>query len=159
GEAGADSPPGPSTGVTDVFAYRSSDGSSDGTGQYQGASFRPARLELRGVSHTYGLGSPWAQPALSWVNLTIEPQEGLLIVGGQGSGKSTLAWIMAGVLRPSRGVCLLGDQPVRAQIGSVGLAFQHARLQLQRPTASADVRAAGAPDDEAAAAALASVGL
>jgi energy-coupling factor transport system ATP-binding protein len=39
------------------------------------------------------------------------------------------------------------------------LAFQHARLQLQRATVTRDVRAAGAPDDEAVAAALAAVGL
>ncbi len=121
--------------------------------------FEPARLELVGVGHTYMVGSPWAQPALYDVNLAIEPQDGVLIVGGNGSGKSTLAWIMAGVLRPSRGECLLGGRPVTSQVGSVGLAFQHARLQLQRSTVGSDIRAAGAPDDEAVAAALAAVGL
>jgi energy-coupling factor transport system ATP-binding protein len=121
--------------------------------------FEPARLELVGVGHTYMVGSPWAQPALHDVDLAIEPQDGVLIVGGNGSGKSTLAWIMAGVLRPSRGECLLGGRPVTRQVGSVGLAFQHARLQLQRTTVASDVRAAGAPDDEAVGAALAAVGL
>jgi energy-coupling factor transport system ATP-binding protein len=119
----------------------------------------PSRLELLGVGHTYGAGSPWAQPALRDVNLTIDPQAGVLVVGGNGSGKSTLAWIMAGVLRPSRGRCLLDGQPVADQVGSVGLAFQHARLQLQRATVGSDIRAAGAPDDEAVSAALAAVGL
>jgi energy-coupling factor transport system ATP-binding protein len=122
-------------------------------------AFSRQRLELRGISHTYGAGTPWSQEALAGVNLVIEPQEGVLIVGGNGSGKSTLAWIMAGVLRPSRGVALLGGQPVWTRVGSVGLAFQHARLQLQRATVAQDVRAAGAPDDKAAAAALAAVGL
>lgn len=117
------------------------------------------KLELRGVHHTYGAGSPWAQPALHGIDLVVGAREGVLIVGGNGSGKSTLAWIMAGVLRPSRGVALLGGQPVTAQVGSVGLAFQHARLQLQRATVGADLRAAGAADDAAAAKALASVGL
>ena len=117
------------------------------------------QLELRGVRHTYAAGTPWAQPALHGIDLVIGPSEGVLIVGGNGSGKSTLAWIMAGVLRPSRGVALLGGQPVTAQVGSVGLAFQHARLQLQRATVAADLRAAGAADDAAVAAALASVGL
>jgi energy-coupling factor transport system ATP-binding protein len=116
-------------------------------------------LSIVGVSHTYAVGSPWAQPALHDIDLTIRPQEGVLIVGGNGSGKSTLAWIMAGVLRPSRGECWLGERPVRSQIGSVGLAFQHARLQLQRSTVSADIRAAGAPDDDAVAVSLGSVGL
>jgi energy-coupling factor transport system ATP-binding protein len=120
---------------------------------------RGGALELRGISHTYGAGTPWAQEALVRVDLVVEPREGILIVGGNGSGKSTLAWIMAGVLRPSRGVALLGGQPVWTQVGSVGLAFQHARLQLQRTKVAQDVRAAGAPDDQSVAAALAAVGL
>jgi energy-coupling factor transport system ATP-binding protein len=66
---------------------------------------------------------------------------------------------MAGVLRPSRGVALLGGEPVWTRVGSVGLAFQHARLQLQRATVTRDLRAAGAQDDQAVAAALAAVGL
>jgi energy-coupling factor transport system ATP-binding protein len=111
------------------------------------------------VAHTYGAGTPWAQPALDDIDLVVEPGEGVLIVGGNGSGKSTLAWIMAGVLRPSRGEVLLGGQPVITQVGSVGLAFQHARLQLQRATVLRDLRAAGAADDEDAAGALRSVGL
>ncbi len=57
------------------------------------------------------------------------------------------------------GVALLGGQPVTEQVGSVGLAFQHARLQLQRATVAADLRAAGAADDAAVGTALASVGL
>jgi energy-coupling factor transport system ATP-binding protein len=122
-------------------------------------SFSGQRLELRGVTHTYGAGTPWSQAALAGVDLTIEPRDGVLIVGGNGSGKSTLAWIMAGVLRPSRGLALLGGEPVWTRVGSVGLAFQHARLQLQRATVTRDVRAAGAPDDAAVAAALAAVGL
>ena len=71
----------------------------------------PARLELVGVNHTWGR-QPVGSVALRGIDLTIEPQEGVLIVGGNGSGKSTLAWIMAGVLRPTRGVCLLGGRPI-----------------------------------------------
>ncbi len=120
---------------------------------------RPEALVLAGVTHTYGIGTPWAHTALEGVNLRIDPHEGVLVVGGNGSGKSTLAWIMAGVLRPTYGEALLGGEPVRGRIGSVALAFQHARLQLQRSTVGRDVRAAGAADDEAVAAALAAVGL
>jgi energy-coupling factor transport system ATP-binding protein len=126
-----------------------------GRGTFSGGD----ELELRGVAHTYGASTPWAQPALAGIDLNIGPGDGVLIVGGNGSGKSTLAWIMAGVLRPSRGVALLGGQPVTDRVGSVGLAFQHARLQLQRSTVGRDIRAAGAEDDEAVAQALASVGL
>lgn len=116
-------------------------------------------FELAGVFHTYAAGTPWAQPALRDVDLVIGPGEGVLITGDNGSGKSTLAWVLAGVLRPTGGVCLLGGRPVHEQVGEVGLAFQHARLQLQRSTVEADLLAAGARDEEAAAAALAAVGL
>ncbi|HET9076790.1 MAG TPA: ATP-binding cassette domain-containing protein [Acidimicrobiales bacterium] len=122
-------------------------------------SARPAVLELTGVTHTYGVGTPWARTALHDVDLSVRPHEGVLIVGGNGSGKSTLAWIMAGLLRPTFGGCLLGGEPVRGQIGAVALAFQHARLQLQRATVARDVRAAGAPDEAAVAGALTAVGL
>jgi energy-coupling factor transport system ATP-binding protein len=120
---------------------------------------RPAPLDLVGITHTYGVGTPWAGTALQAVNLTFEPGEGVLIVGGNGSGKSTLAWIMAGLLRPTYGECRLGGTPVYRSIGSVGLVFQHARLQLQRVDVGRDVRAAGAASDVEVAAALRSVGL
>ena len=120
---------------------------------------RPARLELSGVTHVYGVGTPWAGTALRSVDLAVDPGEGVLIVGGNGSGKSTLAWIMAGILRPTFGTCELGGAAVHQNIGSVGLAFQHARLQLQRATVGRDVVAAGAADDTEAAAALEAVGL
>ncbi|HWE56458.1 MAG TPA: ATP-binding cassette domain-containing protein [Acidimicrobiales bacterium] len=119
----------------------------------------PERLIVQGVSHTYGIGTPWAGTALEDINLTVEPGEGVLVVGGNGSGKSTLAWIMAGLLRPTYGTCELDGQPMHTRIGAVGLAFQHARLQLQRATVGKDVRAAGAADDDEVGVALRSVGL
>src|SRR5438270_975482 len=90
----------------------------------------PARLEVSGVTHIYNVGTPWEGRALSDVDLAVEPAEGVLVVGGNGSGKSTLAWIMTGILRPMFGSCLVGGTPVHTQVGTVGLAFQHARLQL-----------------------------
>ncbi len=118
-----------------------------------------AQLRVVDVSHTYSLGTPWANQALSHVNLKIDAGEGVLVVGDNGSGKSTLAWVLAGLLRPSRGDVYLGDRPVLGQVGSVAVAFQHARLQLQRSTAGADIRAAGGCDDASARAALSAVGL
>jgi len=97
-------------------------------------------LQLVGVSHTYNAATPWAQPALHEVDLTVAEGEGLLLVGGNGSGKSTLAWVLAGLLRPEQGSCLLDGSPV--EIGAVALAFQHARLQVQLPTVGADLAAA-----------------
>ncbi|AHH15553.1 putative ABC transporter, ATP-binding protein [Nocardia nova SH22a] len=100
-------------------------------------------LELHGVRHIYNRGTPWAESALGGVDLTVYRGETLLVVGGNGSGKSTLAWIMAGLVVPTSGSCRLRDhsgaRPVHKRIGSVELAFQHSRLQLQRQTVGAEI--------------------
>ena len=124
-----------------------------------GSRRRRPVLAAQSVSHTYAAGTPWAQPALAHVELTVGEGDGLLIVGGNGSGKSTLAWALSGLLRTSEGRCLLDGRPVDEQVGAVALAFQHARLQLQRPTVGADIRAASGIGPEAVAAALGQVGL
>ena len=65
--------------------------------------------------------------------------------------------MLAGLLVPTEGEVLVEGQPVVAGTGSVGISFQHARLQLIRPTVLSDV-AYGADEDRATAA-LRSVGL
>ena len=58
-------------------------------------------LELVGVSHEYGSGTPWATTALRDINFVVHEGDGVLIHGLNGSGKSTLAWIMAGLTVPT----------------------------------------------------------
>ncbi|WP_157108371.1 ABC transporter ATP-binding protein, partial [Aldersonia kunmingensis] len=43
------------------------------------------------------------------------------------------------------GTCVLDDKPTTAQVGRVALAFQHARLQLQRRTVSSEIESWGGP--------------
>jgi energy-coupling factor transport system ATP-binding protein len=89
-------------------------------------------LELRGVGHEYASGTPWASTALRDIDLVVHEGDGLLIHGLNGSGKSTLAWIMAGLMEPTTGTCLLDGEPVSDQVGAVAISFQAARLQLMR---------------------------
>ncbi|MGB3354315.1 MAG: ATP-binding cassette domain-containing protein [Mycobacterium sp.] len=89
-------------------------------------------LELNGVSHEYGSGTPWAKSALSDIDFAVHAGDGVLIHGLNGSGKSTLAWIMAGLTVPTAGTCLLDGRPVSDQVGAVAISFQAARLQLMR---------------------------
>jgi energy-coupling factor transport system ATP-binding protein len=110
-----------------------------------------AVVELDGVGHVYSRSTPWANRALEGVDLTIRAHESVLVVGHNGSGKSTLAWIIAGLLHPSEGAVCVD--------GTVGLAFQHARLQLLRPTVLDEVRVAAHVDAIAAHNALVAVGL
>ncbi|MGV9670590.1 ABC transporter ATP-binding protein [Gordonia sp. NPDC003504] len=104
-------------------------------------------LRLAGLGHVYLAGSPWEVRALHDVSLHVDRGDGLLIVGGNGSGKTTLAWIMAGLIAPTEGSCeLFVDdewQKVTDSVGEVGLAFQHARLQIQKQNVGDEIMAAG----------------
>ncbi|MDL9935372.1 DUF2232 domain-containing protein [Gordonia sp. ABSL1-1] len=104
---------------------------------------RSPLLVLDHIGHAHLPGSPWEVRALTDVSLTVHRGDGLLIVGGNGSGKTTLAWIMAGLIEPGSGTCLLDGSPVAGQVGAVGLGFQHARLQLQKTTVADEIMAAG----------------
>ena len=111
-------------------------------------------IQLAGVGHEYAARTPWEHRALSGVDLEIGAHDRIVVVGANGSGKSTLAWILAGLLRPSEGTARLGNDDLWRTRGLVAIAFQHARLQLFRPTVWDDVaEAAGASPGSAAAAA------
>ena len=119
-------------------------------------------LELVGVGHEYGSGTPWATTALRDINFVVHEGDGVLIHGLNGSGKSTLAWIMAGLTVPTTGSCLLDGAPVSDQVGAVAISFQAARLQLMRSTVDLEVASAAGfsvEDRARVAAALATVGL
>jgi energy-coupling factor transport system ATP-binding protein len=103
-------------------------------------------LELTGVGHEYGSGTPWASTALRDVDLVVNEGDGVLIHGLNGSGKSTLAWIMAGLLAPTSGTCLLDGKPVADQVGAVAISFQAARLQLMRGRVDMEIAAASGLD-------------
>jgi energy-coupling factor transport system ATP-binding protein len=119
-------------------------------------------LELIGVGHEYGSGTPWAKNALRDISFVVHQGDGILIHGGNGSGKSTLAWIMAGLTVPTTGACLLDGRPTYEQVGSVALSFQASRLQLMRSRVDLEVASAAgfSPKDHGrVATALAAVGL
>jgi energy-coupling factor transport system ATP-binding protein len=119
----------------------------------------PPILRLQKVGFVYARGSPWAHRALYDVDLSVRAGEGLVVCGHNGSGKSTLAWIMAGLLDPTEGEATLAGRPLTDCVGEVGVAFQHARLQLFRPTVYGDVSFGANLDRDTVAAALEDVGL
>lgn len=103
-------------------------------------------MTLTGVTHTYNSRTPWSQDALHGIDLSISKGDGILVLGGNGSGKSTLAWILAGLTSPSAGTARLDGRDIAGNVGAVGLAFQHSRLQLQRRTVAEDIESAGGPE-------------
>jgi energy-coupling factor transporter ATP-binding protein EcfA2 len=121
-----------------------------------------AVLELNGVGHEYGSGTPWATTALRDVTFTVHEGEGVLIHGLNGSGKSTLAWIMAGLTVPTAGTCLLDGKPASDQVGAVAISFQASRLQLMRSRVDLEIASAAGfsvRDRDRVVDALATVGL
>jgi energy-coupling factor transport system ATP-binding protein len=121
-----------------------------------------AAIELIGVGHEYGSGTPWAKTALRDISFVVEQGDGILIHGGNGSGKSTLAWIMAGLTTPTTGSCLVDGRPVDEQVGAVALSFQAARLQLMRSRVDLEVASAAGfshRDEDRVTTALGVVGL
>jgi len=121
-----------------------------------------AVIEVLGVGHEYGSGTPWAKSALHDVNFVVQQGDGVLIHGGNGSGKSTLAWIMAGLTVPTAGACLMDGRPTHEQVGAVALSFQAARLQLMRSRVDLEVASAAGfspRDEDRVGAALGVVGL
>ncbi len=105
-------------------------------------SGRARVFELDGIWHEYGYGGPWAKTALRDISLTVEEGDGVLIHGDNGSGKSTLAWIMAGLIEPTAGRCLIDGRPASEQVGAVALSFQAARLQLMRERVGPEIASA-----------------
>ncbi|WP_280264296.1 ABC transporter ATP-binding protein [Nocardia wallacei] len=67
------------------------------------------RIALRDVTFTYPSGS---SPALSRVDLDVEPGQIIALVGGNGAGKSTLAKLIAGLYRPDSGSVRYDGVPI-----------------------------------------------
>jgi energy-coupling factor transporter ATP-binding protein EcfA2 len=116
-----------------------------GSGHAPGLPDEPV-IRVRGVAHRFDAGTPWEVTALRSVDLDVREGEGLLITGENGSGKSTLAWVLAGLIKPTDGSVTIDGLPAAGSVGAVALSFQHARLQLQRPTVAEDILAAAGFD-------------
>jgi energy-coupling factor transport system ATP-binding protein len=115
------------------------------------------RIELRGVRHVYGEGTPFEVEALRGVSLTVEPAEVLGVLGGTGSGKSTLVQHLNLLLTPTSGEVLVDGSNARDLAKGelrkrVGLVFQFPESALFAPTVREDVafapRRLGLDDEE-----------
>ena len=105
-----------------------------------------ATIEVRDLSHTYSVGTPFQHDPIKNLNFTIEKGEFLGIIGHTGSGKSTLIQHLNGLLKPTSGDVLLegesiwkDKQTTRSARFRVGLVFQYPEYQLFEETVYKDI--------------------
>src|SRR6478735_3202179 len=88
-------------------------------------------LEIKNVRKSFGrAGKRGTVPnvILRDVNLTIEENEFVCIVGRSGSGKTTLISLIAGLLEPDRGEILLDGRSIDGPGPDRGVVFQNYSL-------------------------------
>ena len=103
-------------------------------------------LEIKHLTHTYSVGTPFQRNAVEDISFSVEPGEFLGIIGHTGSGKSTLIQHLNGLLRPTEGEILLNGKDIwaepkkiRAVRFQVGLVFQYPEYQLFEETVYKDI--------------------
>jgi len=80
-------------------------------------------VSCKGIRKTYGSGSSQVE-ALRGVDLEVNIGELLMLVGPSGSGKTTLISVIAGILTPDAGECLVFGQNVHALSNGEKTAFR-----------------------------------
>ena len=103
-------------------------------------------LQVKNLTHTYGIGTPFQRSAVEDLSFTVQPGEFLGIIGHTGSGKSTLIQHLNGLLRPTSGQVLLGGEDIWSEPRKirevrfrVGLVFQYPEYQLFEETVYKDI--------------------
>ncbi len=103
-------------------------------------------IETKGLTHTYGVGTPFEHHALDHVDFSLYAGEFLGLIGHTGSGKSTLIQHLNGLLRPTSGEILFEGENIwkskaftRSIRFQVGLVFQYPEYQLFEETVFEDV--------------------
>lgn len=103
-------------------------------------------IELKNVSYIYSKGTPFEVRALDNINISIDQNEFVALIGHTGSGKSTLIQHFNGLVEPTEGEVfvegesLSDDKTNKAKVRQkVGLVFQYPEHQLFEETVAKDI--------------------
>lgn len=105
-----------------------------------------AILKTEGLTYVYSAGTPFEKTAVDHVDLCIEENHMIGVIGHTGSGKSTLIQHFNGLLQPTSGKIYLENQDIWADKSKlrdvrfrVGLVFQYPEYQLFEETVFKDI--------------------
>lgn len=87
-----------------------------------------SKVNIQQLRKVFGKASPNMVPALKDVNLSIEDNEFVTIVGASGCGKSTLLRILAGLETNSSGLASCDGHPITGPGAERAMVFQHYSL-------------------------------
>ena len=103
-------------------------------------------IKIESLTHIYMPGSPFEKVALKDINLTINDNDFVALIGHTGSGKSTLIQHLNGLLSPTKGKIYIDDIDITEKNvklvdirKKVGLVFQYSEYQLFEETIEKDI--------------------
>lgn len=103
-------------------------------------------IEIKNLTHIYSQGLPFEKKAIDGINLKIEENEFIGIIGHTGSGKSTFIQHLNGLLRPSSGEIIIDGIKVDTTSSNltelrkkIGLVFQYPEYQLFEEAVERDI--------------------
>ena len=103
-------------------------------------------IEVKDLSFTYGIGTPFEKKAVDSLDLSINEGEVIGLIGHTGSGKSTFVQMLNGLIRPTGGTVLLDGKDIwekpkqiRKIRFKVGMVFQYPEYQLFDETVYKDI--------------------
>ena len=105
-----------------------------------------AFLEVKNLSHTFGIGTPDKKAAVRDISFSLNEGEILGIIGHTGSGKSTLVTHLNGLMKPTEGNILIdgndiweNPKEITKIRSTVGLVFQYPEYQLFEDSVYKDI--------------------
>lgn len=103
-------------------------------------------IEIKNLTHIYSEGLPFEKIAIDNLNLSIEENEFIGLIGHTGSGKSTFIQHLNGLLKPSSGEIIVDGTKVDKFSSNltelrkkIGLVFQYPEYQLFEETIERDI--------------------
>ncbi|MDR1391713.1 MAG: energy-coupling factor transporter ATPase [Clostridiales bacterium] len=103
-------------------------------------------IEFKNVSYIYMPGTPFEKVALNNINLEIQKNEFVGVMGHTGSGKTTFAQMLNGILKPASGTVIIDEVDITNKntktkdlCFKVGLVMQFPEYQLFEETVHKDI--------------------